>query len=201
MKNFTPPPIRPTIHPRTGLGYRIDHGVRSAVPCLFVFFATLVLSAPLNLPGQVELMPALVMGTVFLWSVFVPAAMPSLAVFVLGLWADILSFGPAGVMLLMMLIVHGVALSGRYMLSRVNFFVLWLVFGVVMVGVTALQWALCSHWPCILWSFCLLFSRQSCPSAVFLSCMQGLSGLTVLSSITRIDPETDVTVSPGRMSA
>ena len=144
MKNFTPPPIRPAIHPRTGLGYRIDHGVRSAAPCLFVFFATLVLSAPLNLPGQVELMPALVMGTVFLWSVFLPATMPSLAVFVLGLWADILSFGPAGVMLLMMLIVHGVALSGRYMLARVNFFVLWLVFGVVMVGVTALQWVLCS---------------------------------------------------------
>ncbi|MCE2565789.1 rod shape-determining protein [Komagataeibacter sp. FNDCF1] len=144
MKNFTPPPIRPGIHPRSGLGYLIDNGVRSAVPSLFVFFVTLVLSAPLNLPGQVELMPALVMGTVFLWSVFVPVLMPSLVVFVLGLWVDILSFGPAGVMLLMMLIVHGVALSARYTLARVNFFVLWLVFGVVMVGVTALQWVLCS---------------------------------------------------------
>ncbi|MGY6769283.1 rod shape-determining protein [Komagataeibacter xylinus] len=143
MKTFTPPPIRPGIHPRSGLGYRIDHGVRSSVPFLFVFFVTLVLSAPLNLPGQVELMPAIIMATIFLWSVFVPALMPSLAVFVLGIWADILSFGPAGVMLLMMLIVHGVALSGRYTLARVNFFILWLVFGVVMVGVTALQWVLC----------------------------------------------------------
>ena len=144
MKTFSPPPIRPGIHPRAGLGNRIDHGMRNSVPCLVVFFVTLVLSAPLNLPGQVELMPAIIMAMVFLWSVFAPALMPSVAVFVLGIWADILSFGPAGVMLLMMLIVHGVALSGRYTLARVNFFVLWLVFGVVMVGVTALQWVLCS---------------------------------------------------------
>ena len=144
MKAFTPPPLRPGIHPRSGLASRVDQGMRRSVPCLVVFFVTLVLSAPLNLPGQVELMPAIVMALVFLWSVFLPVVMPSLAVFALGIWADILSFGPFGVLLLMMLIVHGVALSGRYTLARANFFMLWLVFGVVMAGVTALQWVLCS---------------------------------------------------------
>lgn len=144
MKPLSPPSLKPEIQPRSGLAHGTDLLMRHCLPCLFVLLVTLVLSAPLNIPAQAELMPAIVQVSVFLWSVFRPSLMPSVAVFGLGMCVDLLSFEPPGVMLLIMLVVHGVGLSGRYVLARLNVFVLWLVFGIVMVFATALQWVLCS---------------------------------------------------------
>lgn len=138
------PEFQPGIQPRTSLWRRLDMLSRRSLPCLLTGLAVLLLSAPFNVPGQAELLPGIVLSSVFFWSVFRPASMSSPMVFLLGGLVDLLAFGPPGVMLLVVLLVHGVALSGRYGFARFHILVLWLVFAGVSLGATALQWGLIS---------------------------------------------------------
>lgn len=138
------PALQPGIQPRASLWRRLDVLARRGLPAALTGLAILLLSAPLDLPGQAELLPGVVLSSVFFWSIFRPASMPSPAVFLCGLLVDLLGFGPPGVMLLVLLIVHGVALSARYGLARLHVLALWLAFGGVSAAGTALQWALVS---------------------------------------------------------
>ncbi|GEB38579.1 hypothetical protein GLI01_26140 [Gluconacetobacter liquefaciens] len=138
------PEFQPGIQPRPSLWRRLDMLSRRGLPAVLTALAVLLLSAPFGVPGQAELLPGILLSSVFFWSVFRPASMSSPIVFLLGILVDLLGFGPPGVMLLVVLLVHGVALSGRYGFSRAHILVLWLVFGGVSLGATALQWGLIS---------------------------------------------------------
>jgi rod shape-determining protein MreD len=138
------PVLQPGIQPRSSLWRRLDVLSRRGLPGVLTGLAVLLLSAPFDLPGQAELLPGMVLSSVFFWSVFRPASMPSPVVFLLGLLVDLLGFGPPGVMLLVLLVVHGVGLSGRYGFARIHVLLLWLVFGGVSLGGTILQWGLVS---------------------------------------------------------
>jgi rod shape-determining protein MreD len=104
----------------------------------------LLAAGPLGLPGQAELQCALVLGCVFFWSLFRPASLPPLLVFGLGVLADLLGYGPIGVGVLTLLIVHGLAMRWRRALSRQGFLMVWLVFAAIAAAAAALQWALTS---------------------------------------------------------
>lgn len=132
----------PGIRPRPTLRRRLDAAARAGFPGASTALLLLVLAAPLGLPAQAELQPAAVLGSVFFWSLFRPASMPPPLVFVLGLLADLLGDAPIGVMVLILLIVHGLALRWRRVFARQGFLVVWLAFIVVAVGAAALDWAL-----------------------------------------------------------
>jgi len=68
--------------------------------------------------------------------------MPPPAVFVLGLFADLLGLQPVGVAVVTVLIVHGLALRWRRVLVRQGFLLVWLAFVAVAAGAAALEWAL-----------------------------------------------------------
>jgi rod shape-determining protein MreD len=68
--------------------------------------------------------------------------MPPAAVFLLGLLADLLALSPVGASVLVLLIVHGCAVTWRRNLVRQGFLMVWLTFCVVAAGAAALQWAL-----------------------------------------------------------
>ncbi len=141
-----PPQARPERHPgirpRPTIWRRLDAAARRALPMTFSAVLVLLLCAPLDLPQQQALLPGAAMGSVFFWSVFRPASMPALMVFLLGLLTDLLSFSPPGVAILTLLIVHAVGLGWRHGLARQGFLVVWLVFLLVAAGAIALDWVL-----------------------------------------------------------
>lgn len=132
----------PEIQPRQTIWHRLDHGARRLLPTLFCALVIVVLSAPLPIPGIAELMPAIVLTTVFFWSFWRPTGMPSLAVFLLGLFMDLVGFTPLGVSALLLLLVHGVGLYARFGLMRLPFLLVWGVFSLVALVACLLQWGL-----------------------------------------------------------
>jgi rod shape-determining protein MreD len=68
--------------------------------------------------------------------------MPPPVVFAIGVLFDLLGYLPIGVGVLTLLIVHGVALYLRPLLTRLGFLPVWLAFGAIAIGASALDWAL-----------------------------------------------------------
>lgn len=133
---------QPGIRPRLGLWHRLDVASRYAFPGLQTVFVLLALSAPLGVPGQAQLQPAWAMASVYFWSLYRPASMPALLVFVLGLLLDLLAQGPVGIQVLVLLLIHATVLKARRPLTRSGFAIVWLVFcGVATAGVL-LEWLL-----------------------------------------------------------
>ena len=134
----------PGIRPRQNLGRQLDMMARRGFPGTTTALLLLFAAAPLGLPGQSELQASVALACVFFWSLFRPASMPPVAVFVIGLLTDLLGFAPPGVGVLSLLFVHGLAMRWRRLLVRQGFLVVWLAFVGVAAGAAVLQWALTS---------------------------------------------------------
>ncbi|WP_256940132.1 rod shape-determining protein MreD [Acetobacter malorum] len=132
----------PEIRPRQTVWQRLDHGARRLLPSIFIALIIVFFSAPLNIPGAAELLPAIVIATIFFWSFWRPTGMSGVAVFLLGLFMDLVGFTPLGVSAFILLLVHGVAFYSRFGLMRLNFLLVWGVFALVTTGACLLQWGL-----------------------------------------------------------
>lgn len=132
----------PGIRPRPSLARRLDMAARRGFPAATAVLLLLASGAPAALPGRPELQVCLALGCVFFWSVFRPASMPPLAVFLIGFGVDLLGFGPLGVNAVVLLGCHGVALRWRRNLARQGFTMVWLAFVAVSAGAAALGWML-----------------------------------------------------------
>lgn len=130
----------PGIRPRVTLWHRLDVASRYAFPALLTAAVLVLLSAPLGLPGQAQLQPAWALASVYFWSLFRPLSMPAWLVFPLGLLLDLLAQGPVGVSVLILLLVHGVAVANRRVLTRQGFFTVWLAFWAVAAAAALLEW-------------------------------------------------------------
>jgi len=104
----------------------------------------LTTAAPLGLPGQSELQATAVLCCVFFWSLFRPASMPPVVVFLLGVLTDLLGYAPPGVSVLTLLMAHGLALRWRRVLVRMGFLLVWFAFIAVSCGAAAIEWGLTS---------------------------------------------------------
>jgi rod shape-determining protein MreD len=135
---------RPGIRPRPSAWRRMDSMGRRSFPLVTTVLLLLAGAAPLELPGQAQLQVAAALCCVYFWSVFRPASMPPLVVFVIGLLGDLLDFAPVGVGVLSLLILHGLALRWRRGLERQGFVLTWLVFIGLSTGAAILQWLLLS---------------------------------------------------------
>jgi rod shape-determining protein MreD len=134
----------PGIRPRQSFGRRLDIGFRQAFPAATTAVALLLAAGPIGVPGQAGLQAALALVAVFFWSVFRPTSLPAPVVFLLGLFADLLGYGPVGIDVLALLLVHGLALRWRRTLVQQGFLRVWLTFMALSAGAAALQWALTS---------------------------------------------------------
>lgn len=132
----------PGIRPRPSLWRYLDIAARRSFPGASTALLMLAVAGPLGLPGQAELQGALALGCVFFWSLFRPASMPPPLVFLLGVLGDLLSYGPLGIGLLILLIAHGLAMLWRRELVRQGFLLVWLAFVAVAAGAGVVQWAL-----------------------------------------------------------
>ena len=135
---------RPGIRPRRTLGGKLDAVAWRALPLAACVLAVLLLDAPLGMPGAAELLAGCLLAAVFFWSVFRPDTMPAVAVFLLGLFADLLGSTPPGLTPLLLLATLAVVRGRREALSGLGFIALWSVFALVAAVAAGLQWALVS---------------------------------------------------------
>jgi rod shape-determining protein MreD len=134
----------PGIRPRATLRRRLDIAARHAFPASCTLLLMLLTLTPLGIADQAVLLPAVTLACVYFWSLFRPAAMSPPVVFAIGLILDLLGYLPIGVGVLTLLIVHGVAVRLRQVLTQQGFVAVWLVFGGFAVCVALLSWALTS---------------------------------------------------------
>jgi len=133
---------RPGIRPRASLGRRLDILARASFPACITILLMLLTQAPLDIPEQAALLPAVALCCVWFWSVFRPNALPPPVVFLIGLLMDLLGYLPLGIGVFTLLAVHGVAVSMRRSLSQHGFAWIWAVFGAVAGAASLLLWLL-----------------------------------------------------------
>jgi rod shape-determining protein MreD len=133
---------RPGIRPRASLGRRLDIFARFSFPLCVTVLLMLLTQAPLEIPEQAALLPAIALCSVWFWSLFRPDALPPPLVFVIGVLLDLLGYLPLGVGVFTLLAVHGVALALRRSLALRGFAWTWLVFGGVAAAAALLIWLL-----------------------------------------------------------
>ena len=132
----------PGIRPRATLGRRLDMAARHAFPASCTILLMLLTQVPFGIADQAVLLPAVTLACVYFWSLFRPAALPPPVVFLIGLLFDLLGYLPIGVGVLILLMVHGLALRWRRILTRQGFFAVWLAFAGFAMAAALLTWAL-----------------------------------------------------------
>ncbi len=129
---------------RPSFGQQADIAWRAALPVgltILLLFAALL---SWHLPRLGTVASALVLISVFFWTVHQPGLMTMWGVLSIGLLHDFLMLAPSGVGLLVLLIVHGVALWQRKLLTDMPFLLIWAMFGLVAAGAAGLTWLLVS---------------------------------------------------------
>jgi rod shape-determining protein MreD len=130
------------MRPRQTLGRQLDVVARQAFPAVSTIVLMLLAETLFGFANQATLLPAVTVACVYIWSLFRPAAMPPPVVFLIGLLLDLLGYLPLGVGVLTLLIVHGLVVRWRQVLTRQSFLTVWLVFAGFSSGAAALCWAL-----------------------------------------------------------
>jgi rod shape-determining protein MreD len=114
--------------------------LRHAVPVLVcsVLLLLAVTPAPFS---WLPIYPNILLMTVFFFTLYAPATMPVLAVFVLGVLADITLGAPMGLNATLSVLLQLAMEPARRLLSRQVFRVLWASFAVVAIGYTLATYA------------------------------------------------------------
>lgn len=123
---------------------RLDLAGRALSPFAMTFLLVVVSAAPLRSPDVAPVMPALAVTAVYYWTVFRPDLMPVWAVFLIGLFQDLLLGAPLGVGVLSLLLVHLAIAAMRRFFANASFIMLWLAFAVIAAGLSLLSWLLAS---------------------------------------------------------
>ncbi|HIJ38558.1 MAG TPA: rod shape-determining protein MreD [Rhodospirillaceae bacterium] len=123
---------------------RMDQGIRQFVPVGLTLLLILLDAMPARLPGYAPVSPLLPIISVYYWSFCRPDLLPPAVAFALGLVNDVIMGSPLGVSSLVYLLVQGMTLSQRRLLSGRPFMVGWLGFLVIGSGAIALQWSMIS---------------------------------------------------------
>ncbi len=130
----------PGIRPRATLRRRLDIAARRAFPASCTALLMLLTETPFGLADQATLLPAVTLACVYFWSLFRPAAMPPPVVFLIGVLFDLLGYLPLGAGPLTLLVVHGLALRWRRVLTGQGFVWVWLAFAGFAAGGAAFGW-------------------------------------------------------------
>lgn len=124
------------------ISYQIHQFLKGSIPFWISLFLILLSVVPLRIAGFATVTPSLLMISVFYWSLHRPYLLPAPVVFLLGLIFDILTGAPMGLSSLMLLIVHGVALTQRQVFVGKAFVLSWWGFFLIGAGIALLTWLL-----------------------------------------------------------
>ena len=127
---------------REDVWHRLDLIARNILPFFVTLLLIMVAMIPLRVPLLTPVIPALPLIAVYYWSVYKPNLMPIWAIFLIGLFHDLLTAGPAGVGILSLLLVYGLVASLRRLLVGAGFLAIWLVFVPVAAAASLSTWLL-----------------------------------------------------------
>lgn len=141
--------------------HRLDRWAYALAPAFVILVLMLASLIPLRLPFLPSVATLLPLMAVFHFSLHRPAAVPPLALLLLGLLFDLLQYGPGaplGVSALQFLLVWRIVSSSRKYLLAVSFAFIWLLYAVVVGAAVTLAWLLTSllsatlvdPWPALL---------------------------------------------------
>lgn len=129
---------------KPSMGQRLDVWARAVTPamvtCLLAVFGTL----PVGIPGLDLVVPIYTAMAVFYWAIYRPDLLPAPVAFAIGLWQDVMTGQPPGLYALVLVLVHGTALSQRRAFVGKPFFLAWLGFASIIATVGILVWLLSS---------------------------------------------------------
>ena len=121
---------------------RLDLFARNVFPFCITLALVMLSSLPLRLPDLSPVLPSLALVAVYYWSVYRPDLMPEWAVFLVGLFQDLLVGGIPGAGALTFLAVNALVKTQRRFFANASFFVVWFMFALFALGAQALLWAL-----------------------------------------------------------
>lgn len=129
---------------QTTAWHRLDVFARSLSPVVVTLFLVLVGLVPLRIPEFSPVLPWLAMIAVYYWSVHRPDLMPLWAIFLIGLFQDLLGGGPVGVGVFALFAVNWIVAGQRRFFSSASFLMIWLAFLPVCGIGAAVIWFLSS---------------------------------------------------------
>ena len=96
------------------------------------------------MPAATPIAPAFAVIAVYFWGLHQPDVLPAPVVFAVGLFQDILGGLPIGLNAFILLALYGLVVSQRRYFFGKSFGVLWWGFGVAVILIGTLQWAIMS---------------------------------------------------------
>ncbi|MEL6362213.1 MAG: rod shape-determining protein MreD [Pseudomonadota bacterium] len=118
--------------------------VKAMTPTVFGLIGVLLLASPLRLVEGLVPIPLIPLVVVYFWSIYSPSYLPSVSVFAIGLFQDLLSGGPIGLWPCIYLFVQYLVLSQRSYFHGREQRVVWLGFTVAAVFSSFILWAVMS---------------------------------------------------------
>ncbi|MDX2104215.1 MAG: rod shape-determining protein MreD [Alphaproteobacteria bacterium] len=119
---------------------RLDTRLRSITPALVTVVMALVSVLPIGWQAPHPAVPAFTLMSVYYWTVYRPDLLPPVAVFVIGVFQDLLTGGLVGVTALLLLATHGVLLGQRKLFLGKPFWLAWIGFALVAAAAGAAQY-------------------------------------------------------------
>lgn len=126
------------------IAYQINRILRGSVPFVATLLLALLSVVPTGISGFDLVTPSLVSISVFYWSIHRPYLMSAPLVFLVGVFSDFLTGAPLGLSSLMLLLVHGVALSQRRVFIGKSFMLTWWGYLLVAFVIAILSWIIAS---------------------------------------------------------
>ncbi len=115
-----------------------------SIPFAVALFCVMFTMLPWGLSSGVVIAPSFALMAVYYWGLYRPDLMPPIAVFLVGLFQDLMSGGPLGLWSLVYLAVYGVVVSQRLFFIGKAFLAIWIGFGVILSPLSVLAQAFLS---------------------------------------------------------
>jgi rod shape-determining protein MreD len=123
---------------------RLDGTARALSPFAITFLLVVAGVVPIRAPDVAPVMPALALTAVYYWTVFRPDLMPLWAIFLIGLFQDLLTGAPLGVGVLALVLVALAVAAQRRFYALANFVMVWVAYAVIAAFAFAIVWLLSS---------------------------------------------------------
>jgi len=124
----------------TGLFQRLDHLARHLAPFALTVLLVLVSAVPNRVPGLGSIAPDLALMAVFYWTIYRPELFRPPAVFLVGVFQDVLLGTVPGTHAVVLLTAQALLAQQRRLFRGRSFAVVWWAFSMVALGAAVLNW-------------------------------------------------------------
>ncbi len=121
---------------------RMDGAARGLAPFTMTLLLVIVGMLPWGLPSLSPVLPSVALIAVYYWSVHRPELMPLWAVFVIGLFQDLMHGGALGAGIIMLLSVQLIVTRQHRFFASASFMLIWSVFILLAAAAFLLYWFL-----------------------------------------------------------